>query len=156
VADYNVWLTEICLRPSRILLAALAAAHLGALAVVLAMPLEAWLKSGLVLVAAASMGHALLHFGMLHGPNAVVALKLSGAGLEAETRAGAWFPATVLGSSFVSPWLTVLHLKLEGRRFVLPVVLLPDSLAADDFRRLRVWLRWGAAFRHGADDAAML
>jgi toxin CptA len=156
VADYNVWLTEIRLRPSRILLATLAAAHLGTLAVVLGMPLEAWVKSGLVLATTASMGHAIRRFALLRGRDTVVALKMTHTGLEAETHAGVWLPTKVLGSTFVATWLTVLHLKLEGRRFMLPVVLLPDSLNPDDSRRLRVWLRWGAAFHHGADDAAML
>lgn len=58
--------------------------------------------------------------------------------------------------SFVSPWLVVLHLKQAARRFMLPVVVLPDAMDRKDFRKLRVWLRWGGAMCHGADDAGML
>lgn len=54
-----------------------------------------------------------------------------------------WVPAEILGSSFVQPWLTVLHLRLEGRKRMLPVVLFPDALPHEAFRRLRVWLNWG-------------
>jgi len=56
---------------------------------------------------------------------------------------GEWVPAEVLDSSFVKPWLTVLHLRLEDRRRMLPLVLLADMLDPEDFRRLRVWLHWG-------------
>ena len=76
--------------------------------------------------------------------------------MEVLQRDGHWSPATVLRSSFVLPWLVVLHLRLEGRRLMLPVVLLPDSMGNDDFRRLRVWLRWSGAAGRGAGGAAML
>lgn len=52
--------------------------------------------------------------------------------------------ATLLPGATVHPWLTVVRLQLGGRRRVL--VLLPDSMKAADFRRLRVWLRWRAGF----------
>lgn len=45
----------------------------------------------------------------------------------------------------VHPWLCVLHLKTEeGQPFSL--VLAADTLATNDFRRLRVFLRWRAGF----------
>ena len=55
---------------------------------------------------------------------------------------------TLLGSSFVEPYLTVLELKpLEPlkswRRFSSrSVVILPDGIDAEGFRQLRVLLRW--------------
>lgn len=156
MSNYNVWLTEIRLHPSRQLLVLLVAAHLGAFAVVLAMPLVGWLMAMLVLAILLSMVYAIWRFALLRGRGAVVGLRVTRDGLEMETCAGVWLPTIVLGSSFVSPWLTVLHLKLQGRRFMVPVVLLPDSLAHDAFRRLRVWLRWGNVLKSGAEDAAML
>ncbi len=51
----------------------------------------------------------------------------------------------------VHPWLTVLRLRVEGRGLTLIVVA--DSLLPDDFRRLRVWLRWRADFSGAASDA---
>ncbi|MEP7262597.1 MAG: protein YgfX [Usitatibacter sp.] len=44
--------------------------------------------------------------------------------------------------SFVSPWLTVLRWRPAGARFDRTVLILPDMLAREDFRRLRVLLRW--------------
>lgn len=55
---------------------------------------------------------------------------------------GEWLDAAVLGSSFVAPYLTLLHLKLDDRHGQLTVILMPDAVAADEFRRLRVWLKW--------------
>jgi hypothetical protein len=54
---------------------------------------------------------------------------------------GQWRDAEVLPGSYVSRWLIVLILGIEGRRRR-SLVLLPDSAAADDLRRLRAWLRW--------------
>ena len=44
---------------------------------------------------------------------------------------------SALTSAFVSSWLIVLRLK--GTRY--PVVLFPDSVSADDCRRLRVFIQ---------------
>jgi len=45
---------------------------------------------------------------------------------------------------FVRPLLTVLRFRLvDGRRCC--ALLLPDCVDAEDFRRLRVWLRYGFA-----------
>ena len=57
----------------------------------------------------------------------------------------------LLPGATVHPWLTVLRLKTEENR-ILPLILTTDSLAADDFRRLRVFLRWRADF--SAPDGA--
>jgi toxin CptA len=56
-------------------------------------------------------------------------------------RTGIWLDGTLGENHFVSPALVVVELQAPpGRRKTL--VLARDSLPADDFRRLRVWLRW--------------
>ena len=62
-----------------------------------------------------------------------------------ETRRGERIACALLGSSFVAPYLTVLELKPLNdtswlRRW--SVVILPDAIAPEDFRQLRVLLRW--------------
>jgi toxin CptA len=64
--------------------------------------------------------------------------------LEWRDAATSWQAASVLGSSVVNPWLSVLAWRPEGQRRVRYLVVYPDSLHPDDFRRLRVWLRWRA------------
>ncbi len=52
--------------------------------------------------------------------------------------------ARLMRPVFVHPSLTVLRFRLDdGSRH--SVLLLPDCVDADDFRRLRVWLRYGLA-----------
>ena len=46
----------------------------------------------------------------------------------------------LLPGATVHPWLTVLRLADEQRTY--RVVIAPDSIALEEFRRLRVWLRW--------------
>ncbi len=54
-----------------------------------------------------------------------------------------WLETKVLSSSLVLPYLTVLNLKVPNRRWSFNVLVLPDSVDAESFRRLRVWLKWG-------------
>jgi hypothetical protein len=54
---------------------------------------------------------------------------------------GTWQEGTLGRRHFVSEVLVVLELERPGRA-PKRVVLLPDSAAKDDLRRLRVWLRW--------------
>ena len=65
---------------------------------------------------------------------------------------GDWLRVSPLPENLVHPWLTVLRLRTEGgRRFTLPLTV--DSMNPQDFRRLRVFLRWQVGARH-LDDAA--
>jgi toxin CptA len=61
-----------------------------------------------------------------------------------------YFPVTVLPGTTVHLWLTVLRMQYEAHPLTL--LITPDCLAADDFRRLRVWLKWRAIF--GETDGA--
>jgi len=61
-----------------------------------------------------------------------------------------WVAARLLPDTTVLPWLVVLRYRVPGAGRSDAVVVLADSLPADDFRHLRVWLRW----RAGRDGAA--
>lgn len=52
----------------------------------------------------------------------------------------------LLGSTWCSRWLTLLHFRLQNRRF-LAVPIWRDSLLDDDYRRLQVVLRWQVRFK---------
>ena len=54
-----------------------------------------------------------------------------------------WREAKVLGSSLVLPYLAVLNLKVPNRSLPFYVLVFPDNVDAESFRRLRVWLKWG-------------
>lgn len=148
--------TEIRLQRSRWLLAVLAIAHLGALIITLSIPLNPWLCIGTAISILASLAHCYWHHFLRRSHHAVLGLSVTRDGLKVETRSHDWIPAKILGNSFVSPWLTVLNLKLPSRRLTTHVVLLPDMLGPDEFRRLRTWLKWGDALTHGKDGDAVL
>jgi len=146
LSHYSVKPVEITLRASRLLAACLIVLHAVVLVLTLVMPLlwESVLpRPALVLALTASLAYHLAQHALRRLPGSVTGLNLALDGAFAIRRGGDWLPAEVLGSSFVHPHLTVLSLRLEGRRFATHVVLVPDALDAEAFRRLRVWLRWG-------------
>lgn len=141
---YSVKPLQATLLPSRRLAALLTAMHLLAVLPLALAPLDTVLRLALSLALVLS----LLYYGYRHGLRrsgaAVDSLHLAADGtFSVRLRQGDWQPVEVRGSSFVQPWLTVLHLGLAGQRRGLALVLLPDMLPREDFRRLRVWLRWG-------------
>ncbi|MGE5386712.1 MAG: hypothetical protein ACM3SV_12605 [Betaproteobacteria bacterium] len=60
-----------------------------------------------------------------------------------------FMPAELVSAATVHRLLTVVPVKTSGGRAF--VLALPDSGSANDLRQLRVWLRWRADFKAGAD-----
>ena len=80
---------------------------------------------------------------LLRAPDAVLGLEItSDDKLSIQTRRGGWIECEALGSTYVISFLTILNLKGIDSGRTMRAVILPDSLDADDFRKLRVWLRW--------------
>ena len=80
---------------------------------------------------------------LLLGAGAAVAVEISSDNkLSVQIRTGGWDEYEVLGSTYAMPYLTVLNLRQRDSRAIKRITLLPDSLHADDFRKLRAWLRW--------------
>ena len=141
---------RIALDASRMLACALACAHVLAAAAVLAsVPLQ-WALAACAALAASACWTIRRH-ALLRSPGAVTALELR-AECECRTtrRDGRSAQCRILGSSYVSLGLIVLHLGEPGRRDR-RITLLPDAMGAERFRRLRVRLRW---CRSGAAAAA--
>lgn len=131
------------LKPSRQLAVLLVLAHAAAAGAALAVEIPVVLKIALTLLIAGSCAAYLYGPALLRSDEAIVGLEIGeGGGLSFQTRRGEWQEGTLLGSSFVAPYLTVLNIKATGKRFARHVVILPDSIDAEDFRRLRVRLRW--------------
>jgi len=123
----------VALTRSRLAEGFVAVAALATLALVAAIPLAHAAK----LAAVGWIGvHALVALRRLRTRSSVE-LDSSGAvridGREGQLRGGA----------FVAPWLTVLRWRPEGAWKDRSLLVAPDMLGADEFRRLRVLLRWG-------------
>ncbi|HEY6239806.1 MAG TPA: protein YgfX [Burkholderiales bacterium] len=130
------------LKPSIRLAGVLLLAHVLALAA-LWVSLAGWARylaaCGILLSAAACLAAA-LH----RSSRTAVSLELHADGRASwRDRSGGWHEGRLAGDHFVSAALVVLGLvQPEGDRKSL--VLMADSASPEDFRRLRVWLRWRA------------
>ncbi len=128
---------SVSLKPSRRLLAIQSLAHLVAAGAVLAANLPAWLAVVCLLLVGASLAR-------MRRPLRVSALVLGGDGsIEKVGADGTASRAVVHPHTLVLSFLVVLLYRSEGRLGSL--TLLGDSLAEEDFRQLRLWLRWRAS-----------
>ena len=129
------------LRPSRNLVLLLIAAHLVALLAVTLIELLVWTKLALLLLIGISFWNCRKFW---YGARRINLLTLRDDGVLDYTRMnGETGQASIHPQSTVTPSLTVILLRQEGRLEAL--VLLPDALDREDYRRLRLWLRWRSA-----------
>jgi hypothetical protein len=135
---------RVSLRPSRtaaFAITAIAAVSWAAV-LVLSVPTIAHLVAGLALG-----GWALLQC-RVHAwqasPRAVVEVMLSSdAVVVVRYRDGRLVAGHVRSATFVHPWFTSIVWRPDGKWRSRSVPLLPDMMGLDDFRRLRVLLRYG-------------
>lgn len=136
---------KVSLRPSWILAAILAAAHGAAIAAVALAGMPPWLQLIAIAALAVSLMFEIRQTVLLRAPDAVVAIEIaSDDALSVQTRRGDWIRCEVLGSTYVTYFLAIVNLREQGGGRVKRAVILPDSTDAEDFRKLRVWLRWKA------------
>ena len=137
-------IAPLTLQPSRRLAAILIVAHAATGGLLLALPLPSWLTAAVSVLLLASAAWGVHRYALLRGPGAITALSFSDReAIRLTLRDGSTHAGHVLGSSTIGTTLAILNIALAGKRLPVHVVLLGDSLAAEDFRRLRVWLRWG-------------
>jgi len=130
-------------RSSRIIASVLLIVHTGAAAILIPLDLPLWWKTAVGAAIAASLLHSICQHALRRTRRGVVAIEVRDQCAAAIAgRDGSWRDARILGSTWVSPWLTVLNLKVHGERFATHVVLVADSIDREDFRKLRVLLRW--------------
>lgn len=136
---------KVELPPSRRMAYFLAAAHAAAVLVLAWMPLPLWSIVAASLVLAVTAWRTISRQALRRGPDAVTALEISDREtLHVRSGDGVWHAGEVLGSSTVGAGLVVLNIR-TGQRTRRHVVITGDGINRDDFRRLRVRLRWGPA-----------
>ena len=114
------------------------------LALVLAIALAPLAKCAIVAWVGVAMLDAYRTVATRSGGRGVRELWLGRArGIEIVDAAGRPRHGEVRDGSFVAPWLTVIRWRPAGARYDRTIVVLPDMLGRDSFRRLRVLLRWG-------------
>ncbi len=129
--------------PSLRLAALLSLAHSAAVGSLWPLTLPWSIKAMIMVALAISLAYYLRQDALLSADNAVIAFVLSDEMQCIVTvRSGESMICNILGNTFVAPYLTVLNLKPVGKFFTRSIVILPDGVDAEEFRQLRVWLRW--------------
>jgi toxin CptA len=133
----------IRLQPSYYLALLLSFAHAAAGLVLWPLALPLGMKVAIAILLIASLIYYLRKDALLIAHDAVVALTLTNEmSCILITRSGQSAACSLSDSTFVAPYLTVINLQPVERFFMRSVVILPDSMDAEEFRRLRIWLRW--------------
>ena len=134
---------RIAVAPSVMLASALSALHLTAAGLLWIMPLPVLEKVLLTGAVAVSLIYYMARDASLHASHSIVALEIrDGGSVLLQTRCGDWLEGELLGSSYVSPLLTIVTFRPKGRWATRRVVLVPDNVDSEDFRYLRTRLRW--------------
>lgn len=135
----------INIRVSRLLSLVVAASHLGAVALILLIPLPIGVQALLVGALLASLYQAVMRHALRRGPGAVTDLEIDTDGEYALRRgAGDWTPCRYV-ESFLSPWLVIVRLRPEGGRRAVNIVLARDAVEPNAFRELRARLHFQVA-----------
>jgi toxin CptA len=131
------------LKPSARLAALFLSSHGGAMTAIVALDFALPLKAALALAVAASFVHCMYKHAFLAAMRSVITIDIRDQLVAAiQTRKHGWRDALILGSTCVTPVLSVLNLRVDGERLTRHVLLVPGNVDADDFRRIRVLLRW--------------
>jgi len=134
---------SIQLQPSRQLAILLSLAHCTAAGVFWPLALPAVVKIMITLSLAVSLYYYLRRYAWLVSSQSVMALHLTGRNhCKIITRAGKSIDTVIDASTFAAPYMTVLCLQVKRPHRYRTVVILPDSIDANSFRRLRIWLKW--------------
>ena len=133
---------EYAIGPSRVLAAVLLLSHCSIAGLLVYLDLATiWTATALGLLLCSLVYET--RIALRAGNGAVVALRIAGdSRFSIGLRDGHWLECEVLGSTTVTAFLTVINLRVSGERRMRSVVILPDCMAPEDYRRLRVWLRW--------------
>ena len=136
-------MTRFALRPSRLLASAFIAAHVAAGALVFPLQIDIRVQAFLWALVAASLSHALARHALLRTRNALVSGLIRDAGNATVTlRDGTELAMEILGTTYVTPMLTVLNLRAQDEHFARHVLFAPDNIDREDYRKLRVVLKW--------------
>lgn len=135
---------HIQLLPSKLLLGLLGGVSIIACAIILTLPILLTFKLLIIALILLSSTFFILRDALLKLPNSWKMLEVDSKGnLTITNKNGQKFQLAPAASSFIHEACSVINLERVGFNFALPpVILLPNAENADEFRRLRVWLRW--------------
>jgi hypothetical protein len=138
---------DIGLHGSRFLFLLLVLVHSVAAGCLVALPWPLILRCASLALVGVSLAHALR-------PSRIVGLRLAGPSrLDCLQADGSRVAAKALPGSTVFARLLVLQLRIGEEKRTTSLPLLPDQMSAQEFRLLRLWLRWQAEPKDDAGTA---
>jgi len=134
---------HVALGPSRIVGVAVGLAALAVLAVAFALPLAAWQHGAVTLAVLVWASRTFVVVALRRSPGAVTELRLApDLVLVVHRRDGRLVAGHVRSATYVGEMLTSIVWRPDDARHSRAILVVPDMLPADDFRRLRVMLRY--------------
>ena len=130
------------LHPSRIFTISLVLAFLLTTLIVLNLSIPIIAKFILVGLLAWVLVYYLLRDALLLLPSSQIGLRLQEEQIVLIARSGKEISGRIMIGSLVTPVLTILNVLLENNNAVKSVVIFNDSMGAEDYRSMRVRLRW--------------
>jgi hypothetical protein len=135
---------DISLGPSRRACLSVAMLAAATVSVLVVLPIHPLATVAAVVALAAWTANRIWVIGMRRGPRAVRALRIDGnRKVVATLMSGEVLTGQVQEASYVGAIVTTLTWRSKGALCARSVLILPDMLPAEDFRRLRVLLRYG-------------
>jgi hypothetical protein len=133
----------VALGASRAIGAAIGVATMATLCLVLSLPLRGWMHGALCALLLAWAWIAFQVIALRRGPYAVTEVRLAPDLVLVVCRGdGRLVAGHVRSSTYVAAWLTSIVWRPDGGRVSRAILIAPDMLPAEDFRRLRVMLRY--------------
>ena len=134
---------HVVLLPSRIAGACIGVLAAATIALTIAIPLEPLLQAALVAANVVWAGWSFQVDALHRGRFAVTEARLApDLMLVACMGDGRLVAGHVCASTYVGAWVTTIVWRPDGWRWSRSILVLPDMLPAEDFRRLRVMLRY--------------
>ena len=131
---------DINLRCSKILFVLLSALHVLAASVLLVIQIWLWIKIVIFLLIAFSWYRICWRILLFKAPHSISRIVFSRGNWRIQNCAGISREACLLGKSYLSAWLVILHFCDVETRVHHSIVLARDSIDRRTFRRLRVIL----------------
>ena len=135
---------DISLGPSRRACLGVALLAGATVSILVLLPMHPLVIVASVIGIASWAGNRIWVLGMRRGPRAVRELRIDGnRNVVAKLMSGEVLKGQVQEASYVGAIVTTLTWRSKGALCARSVLILPDMLPAEDFRRLRVLLRYG-------------
>lgn len=133
----------VALKPSRIHAAILLIAHAMSAILIVILPLPLGFKLlGTAIIVIACL-YYMRRYALLNTQSSVRELRMLSDG-KLEIFRTDWKSAELTGEQFVHPWFTIIRCRTETDRWPISIVILRDMLDTEQFRMLRVRLKWRA------------